>query len=81
MAVTAVRAGIGMHEAEDLPGGELLVHALPELSDGAHTPEKLATRELRIAGTSKRMFERLFASEKWSVLTCVNTENPGQPYT
>jgi hypothetical protein len=36
MAVIAVHAGIGMREAEDLPGGELLVHALLELSDGAH---------------------------------------------
>jgi hypothetical protein len=56
MTVTAVRAGIQTHEAWDLPGGELLVHALPELPDGAHAPvclDKLFSRELHIAATSK----------------------------
>jgi hypothetical protein len=54
MAVTAVRAGIAMHEAKNLPGGELLVNALPEFPDGAHAPvclDQLFTREPHIAAT------------------------------
>jgi len=57
MALTAVRAGIETHEAWDLPGGELPVHALPELQDGAHAPvclDQLLTRELHIAIASNR---------------------------
>ena len=38
MTVTAIRAGIGMHEDENLTGGELLVCTLLELLDCAHAP-------------------------------------------
>ena len=58
MAVTSVRARVRMHATEDLPGGELLVHALPELPDGAHAPvclDPLFTGELLIAATSKQL--------------------------
>jgi hypothetical protein len=61
MTVTAVRAGIETHEAWDLPGGELLAHALPELPDGSHAPvclDQLFTRELHIAATSKQTMEQ-----------------------
>ena len=58
MAVTSVRARVRMHATEDLPGGELLVHALPELSDGAHAPvclDRLFARERHIAATSEQL--------------------------
>ena len=51
MAATAVRAGIAIHEAGDPRGGELFVHALPELRDGAHAPlclDQLFSRQLHI---------------------------------
>jgi hypothetical protein len=57
MAVTAVRDGIRSHEAWDLSGGELLVHALPALPDGAHAPvclESSFTREPHIATTFRQ---------------------------
>jgi hypothetical protein len=38
MTVTAIRAGIGMHEDENLTGGELLLRTLLELLDCAHAP-------------------------------------------
>jgi hypothetical protein len=66
MAVAAVRPGMGIDEAEDLPGGELLVHALRELPDGAHAPvclDPLLTRELHVAAL-QAICKTLFASEK-----------------
>jgi hypothetical protein len=45
-----------MHETEDLPGGEFLVHALRELPDGAHAPvcvDEMFTRELHIGAIFK----------------------------
>ena len=51
MVVTAVRADIRMHEADNLPGGELLVCTLLELLEYAHAPlrvHQLLIRELHI---------------------------------
>jgi len=76
MAVTAVRAGIAIHEVEDPPGGELLVHALPELPDGAHAPiclDELFTREPHI-GHLQATSKIFSAFEEGRVLIFVNAE-------
>ena len=61
MTVTAVRAGTTTHAAWDLPGGELIAHALPQLPDGAHEPvclDPLFTREPHIAATSEQTMDQ-----------------------
>jgi hypothetical protein len=83
MTVTAVRDGIETHEASDLPGGELLVHALPELPDGAHAPvclDELFARELHIAATSKQTVKHYSPSKRASVLTEINTRANPAPH-
>ena len=81
MAVTAMCSGIGMHEAEDLPGGEPVVHAVLELPDGAHAPVcvcRLFTRELHI-GHLQAVVKKLDTSGKGRVLICVNIGNLAPP--